>query len=70
MTKKEIKRRYEKGFDIKFYSKDSSKYFHYFKEEYNDFYTQDICEDDFNGELVETNFDQELSDILRTFENR
>lgn len=67
MAIREIKRRFKIGADINFSNKSKTKYFHYFKEENDDLYTQDIYEDDYNGELIETNFYQDVGDIIDVF---
>lgn len=68
MTISEIKKRYSLGFDVHFYSKDNTKRYHYFKEDDEDFYSQDIYNNE--DERIETNFFQELIDIIDTFKTR
>lgn len=67
MSIREIKSRFKKGHDINFSNKSKTKYFHYFLEEGEELYTQDVYEGDHNGELIETNFYQDINDILETF---
>ncbi|MCB8563900.1 hypothetical protein [Fusobacterium ulcerans] len=67
MAIREIKNRFKRGADINFSNKSETKYFHYFKEEWEELYTQDVYEEDYNGELIETNFYQDIDDIIETF---
>lgn len=67
MAIREIKNKFKRGADINFSNKSETKYFHYFKEEWEELYTQDVYEEDYNGELIETNFYQDIDDIIETF---
>lgn len=67
MAIREIKNRFKRGADINFSNKSETKYFHYFKEEWEELYTQDVYEEGYNGELIETNFYQDIDDIIETF---
>lgn len=67
MAIREIKNRFKRGADINFSNKSKTKYFHYFKEEWEELYTQDVYEEDYNGFSVETNFNQDVDDIIETF---
>lgn len=67
MAIREIKNRFKRGADINFSNKSETKYFHYFKEEWEELHTQDVYEEDYNGELIETNFYQDIDDIIETF---
>lgn len=67
MAIREIKNRFKRGADINFSNKSETKYFHYFKEEWEELYTQDVYEGDYNGFLTETNFDIDLNDIITEF---